>query len=312
MIRSSLLRCALGALILNAFPVHAAPPDDSKLPALGARVALGDHRLHLYCTGQGGPTVVLDAGLGGTSLDWQRVQPQVARFTRVCSYDRPGYGWSERGPFAPRTTDWLVAQLDLLLSRGGVEPPYVLTGHSFGGLIAQLYAMRHPLRTAGLVLVDSTHAGQFERFAAAGLARPLVPRGNRQFVIGNHYRIPDALPEHLKHVARALALAPDSVRTLYSELRQLQPNALLVQQLGLRLPPVPLQVLAHDSLARARDPRARRLAEIWLALQRELAASVPGGRLRIVPDSGHYIQLEQPGPVIEAVREVVETARNRS
>lgn len=286
----------------------AAPLNPDRHPAPGTRIWLGGYRLHLHCTGTGKPSVVLDAGLGGTVLDWQRVQPQIARFTRVCSYDRPGYGWSDRAS-RPHTVDWLIEELRRLLGGGSVAVPYVLVGHSFGGLIAQLYARRFPEQIGGLVLVDSTHPAQFGRFAEAGVDKPLAPPVNRQFVIGNHYRIPDGLPETLRATARALALMPDSVYSLYSEMQHLQYNAHLVQRIGGRLPDVPLVVLAHDSRMRVTDERRQRLAETWLGLQDELSREVSRGRLVITDRSGHYIQLDQPELVIDAVHDVVRQVR---
>jgi pimeloyl-ACP methyl ester carboxylesterase len=96
----------------------------------------------------------MDAGLGGGLLDWQTAQPKVAKFARVCSYDRSGYGWSESGP-NPRTSPRIVKELHALLKNGGVDGPYVLVGHSFGGANAQLYAAEYPDEVAGMVLVDS-------------------------------------------------------------------------------------------------------------------------------------------------------------
>jgi pimeloyl-ACP methyl ester carboxylesterase len=159
------------------------------------------------------------------------------------------------------------------------------------------------------VLVDSTHPAQFGRFADAGIDKLLVPPANRQFVISNHYRIPDGLPEALKATAQALALMPDSVYSLYSEMQHLQFNAQLTQRLGGRLPDVPLVVLAHDSRIRATDSRRLRLAETWLGLQDELAREVSRGRLVITNRSGHYIQLDQPELVIDAIHDVVRQVR---
>lgn len=282
----------------------AAPIDFDALPPPGDRITVDGHRLHLYCTGQGSPSVILDAGLGGTVLDWQRVQPMLAQDTRVCSYDRPGYGWSDRIGNRAHTIDWLTDTLHRLLEHGGIAPPHVLVGHSFGGLIAQLYAKRFPERIAGLILVDSTHSAQFERFVAAGVNRRIVPPSNGQFMISNHSRIPDALPESWKTTARALALTPDTVSSLYSEMRYLRSNAQWVGRFGGTLPEVPLVVLAHDSRLGTDNDR-RRMAETWLELQRELASEVPLGKLVITDHSGHYIHLEQPDLVIESIRDVV-------
>jgi pimeloyl-ACP methyl ester carboxylesterase len=119
-------------------------------------VSVSGHGMQLYCTGKasGGPTVVMDSGLGGGLLDWQTVQPKVVNFARVCSYDRSGIGWSESGP-SPRTSPQIVKELHALLEKAGVGGPYVLVGHSFGGANVQLYAAEYPKEVAGMVLVDS-------------------------------------------------------------------------------------------------------------------------------------------------------------
>src|SRR6266581_4367311 len=132
--------------------------DASMYPPPGRLVDVSGYRLHIHCTGSGGPgpAIILDAGNGGSSLDWSLVQPGVATFTRVCSYDRAGYGWSESGP-TPRSSGRIVRELHTLLVNTGVPGPYVLVGHSFGGLNMRLYAYTYPQEVAGLVLVDSSH-----------------------------------------------------------------------------------------------------------------------------------------------------------
>ena len=102
------------------------------VPAPGRLVDIGGMRLHLSCAGEGGPTVVLEAALGASSISWSLVQPGLARLTRVCSYDRAGFGWSDRGPM-PRTARRIASELHTLLERARVPAPYLLVGHSFGG-----------------------------------------------------------------------------------------------------------------------------------------------------------------------------------
>src|SRR5829696_2926200 len=129
--------------------------DACRYPAPGEMVDVGGYNLHLYCTGEAGaPTVVMDSGLGGTVLDWQLVQPEVAKFARVCTYDRGGMGWSDPGA-QPRTSRQITKELQTLLSDAGVRGPYVLVGHSFGGTNMQVYASQYPDEVAGMVLVDS-------------------------------------------------------------------------------------------------------------------------------------------------------------
>jgi len=128
--------------------------DASRYPARGQRVDVGGYRLHISCIGDGSPTVVLDAGQGGFSLDWSLIQPELATTTRVCAYDRAGYGWSDPSP-QPRTPRQIAEELHTLLGNAGIEGPYVLVGHSAGGKHVRLYATRHPQDVAGMVLVDA-------------------------------------------------------------------------------------------------------------------------------------------------------------
>ena len=120
----------------------------------GRMVDVGGYRLHLYCTGQGSPTVVLESGLGGPALQWALVQQKLDQTTQVCSYDRAGLGWSDVGP-GPRTSQQMARELHTLLHNAGVEGPYVLVGHSLGGLNVRLFAHEYPDETAGIVLVAS-------------------------------------------------------------------------------------------------------------------------------------------------------------
>src|SRR5215211_5861166 len=124
-------------------------------PPPGEMVDVGGYSLHINCVGQGSPTVVLDSGLGEFSAQWVRVQQEVSGTTRVCAYDRAGMGWSEMGP-EPRDAEQITSELHTLLKDAGIKGPYVLVGHSLGGLSMQTYAHRYPDEVAGVVLVDSS------------------------------------------------------------------------------------------------------------------------------------------------------------
>jgi pimeloyl-ACP methyl ester carboxylesterase len=130
-------------------------------------VDVGGYSLHIDCVGQGSPTVVLDAGSGEMSAQWVLVKQEVSGTTRVCAYDRAGMGWSEMGP-EPRDARQITSELHTLLSKVGIEGPYVLMGHSFGGMYMQTYAARYPDEVAGVALVDSsTEPDQFSQRSEA-------------------------------------------------------------------------------------------------------------------------------------------------
>src|SRR3954471_16721461 len=145
----------LAAMFVLTLPSAVAPAQDrlaSAPSAPGRLIDVGGWRLHLYCTGAarpGQPTVILETGIGDFSVEWSLVQPRVARFARVCSYDRSGDGWSELGP-SPRTLHQIVYELHTLLQKAKEPPPYVMVGHSYGGWLVQLYVSTYPTDVAGI------------------------------------------------------------------------------------------------------------------------------------------------------------------
>jgi pimeloyl-ACP methyl ester carboxylesterase len=145
--------CAWCALGLSVSATAAAAPEPT-----GKLVDLGGHKLHVYCTGHGSPTGVVETGLGDFSFDWALVQTRVSRFTRICTYDRAGYAWSDPGP-KPRTFSQINLELRDALQKLGEKGPYVLVGHSYGGPVMRNFAAVYPGDVAGLVLVDSAHEG---------------------------------------------------------------------------------------------------------------------------------------------------------
>jgi pimeloyl-ACP methyl ester carboxylesterase len=136
--------------------------DARRFPQEGKSVDIGGHKLNLNCTGQGSPTVVLEAGLASTSFTWNRVQPGIASFARVCSYDRAGYMWSDFSPL-PQTSVEIARELHTLLQNAGEKPPYVMVGHSFGGLDIRVYNGLFPKEVTGMVLPESTHPDLLDR-----------------------------------------------------------------------------------------------------------------------------------------------------
>jgi pimeloyl-ACP methyl ester carboxylesterase len=148
-----LVACAVFGLVYEAVM---APGDAARYPPPGQRIDIGGYSLHLNCTGEGSPTVILEAGFGAWSTDWAAVQPDLSRITRTCSYDRAGLGWSDPGP-APRDPEHIAVELHTMLANAGIEGPYVLAGHSIGGKHIRMFTELYPDEVLGLVFVDARH-----------------------------------------------------------------------------------------------------------------------------------------------------------
>ncbi len=286
----------------------------------GRLVDVGGRRIHLHCTGSGSPTVVLDAGLGLPSLLWRDVQPGIASFATVCSYDRAGHGYSDAGPL-PRTLDRRIDDLRAALAAGGHPPPYVLVGHSAGGFLARGFRHRFPREVVGVVLVDSAHEGQLSRGPPSyaegqrsfnellGILPPLVPLGLPRLIAWTSWRsFPPAAT-----MADELVAGMD--RRAYVEAARSEGESFLRGgeiPSGANLGDVPLVVLTAGKTGPYGLPPAddAAFAKLWMdELQPELARLSSRGRRVVVDGSGPWIPTEKPQAVVSAVREVVEATR---
>jgi pimeloyl-ACP methyl ester carboxylesterase len=292
-----------------------AAEDGKRYPPPGKLVDVGGYRLHLHCIGQGSPTVVLDAGLGAFSLDWGAVQPQIAKSTRVCAYDRAGLGWSDPGP-TPRSPQQFASELHALLTKGGVEGPYVLVAHSISGKTARLFANRHPDEVAGIVLVDARHEFVDDHRAPQRLAADDAEQLQFQNMIKWMARFglvrllwapawPSAQPgsENLSPETRtAIGILQARPRQIESALAEgeakMDSNNLLRSAASLRA--TPLIVLASGENV-DHDP-------IWKEAQQIMTGLSSNSRLTIA-HSGHAVHFEQPAQVAESTRQVVDAAR---
>jgi pimeloyl-ACP methyl ester carboxylesterase len=298
-------------------------------PPPGQMVDVGGYRLHINCQGEGGPTVVIEAAGGDSSLSWDQVRQEVAKFTRVCTYDRAGLGWSERSPKS-RTAQNVVEELHSLLTQGGVEGPYVLVGHSIGGPYVRLYAHEYPDEVVGMVLVDASHEEQNLRFPEA------YRQANDEFLqqVVSACRLPKLLnsigllamspedypdeylpplPEATKEVFKGVILSDTRYfEMLAEEYASVEESMAQVRaaQIG-SLGDIPLVVLTRGlptdpDLLGLSDEEAQQGEAVWDELQAELAALSSKGKQVIAEESGHYIHLDQPELVIDAIRDVVE------
>jgi pimeloyl-ACP methyl ester carboxylesterase len=153
--------CLLLVLALSLWNLAVAKWQHAHNPVPGNFYSVNERLMHLYCSGTGAPTIIIEAGAGANSLGWQGVQPKLSQLTRVCTYDRAGHGWSQPGA-GPRDAEAIVRELHALLDQAGVQRPLVLTGHSAGGLYVREYAREFPAEVAGVVLIDSSSPQQID------------------------------------------------------------------------------------------------------------------------------------------------------
>lgn len=303
--------------------------DAARYPAPGKLVDVGGYRLHINCTGTGSPTVILDAGLGGTSLDWSKVQPAVARFTRVCSYDRAGYGWSQTGP-GPRTSQQLVTELHALLTHAQINGPYVLVGHSLGGLNMRLYAYRYPDEVVGMVLLDATNEQQFAPFGSHPAYFPAQAVNSaaqqlQMFSVAAYFGVGrlvlhtglvpledfSAYPAAVKPIVLAHASQTRYYGTQHDEYAALQESAAQVRAARQTSPSygkLPLMVLSKDD-SQDQTAQGKKMAATWDALQQDLASLSSNSQHSVAQHSGHYIDLDRPDLAIAAIQSVWQQAQ---
>ena len=296
--------------------------DRRRLPQIGRSYDIGGRTLNLFCTGTGSPTVIIETGAGEPGISWSHIQPQIARFTRACWYDRAGTGWSEPGPY-PRSSKGIASDLHTLLERAGIEPPYVLAGHSFGGLNAREFAGLYPNDVAGVVLIESADIGEPQlgpkeyqgRRAPRMFWHPLdvLFRAGARFGVIRVFTLDAPAPANSRVRTREqtvaalqslpVAIAAESCEGIVSPLSYAQADS--VKTLGNR----PLIVLTRGAPL-PDDPRMAAWEKTWRnELQANLTKLSTRGRQIIVEGSGHDIPNEKPQAVVAAIREVVLAAR---
>jgi pimeloyl-ACP methyl ester carboxylesterase len=337
------------AMLLVALPILgfgyetiAAAIDARRFPPPGKLVMVDGRQMHIICTGAGASTVVMDAGLGGWSLDWSAVQPEIAKFARVCSYDRAGLGWSEPSA-APADAQHAVADLHRLLANSGEPGPFVLVGHSNGGLRVALYAHSYPQEVAGVVLVDPTpratdaervaflspteqaeyltllqalkpgpEPGGFDFFGVMQVLRPFgVPRLLTNTLLQGsqyHHVRAETQPAFRFGVNQPARLATTNAETEQRQVSIDQVRA--IPSLG----NIPLAVLTSTKLTSfytdplPAEPTGRLLElvqkSVWEA-EVEMSRLSSNSTIAAVERSGHYIQFDRPDAVIDTVQHMV-------
>ena len=320
----ALLASLSGAALAQTSPDSTAPPVPGRL------VDLGGYRLHLWCTGKGGPTVVIVPGASEHSFNWVLVQPAVARLTRVCSCDRGGEAWSDLGP-RPRTKTQEAFNLRRALIASGEPGPYVLVGHSMGGDVVRLFQADHPNEVAGMVLVDGGSAegvtnldGREGPTRSFSRGRP-IPAPRESLAAGDSLTAlgVSRIREATKNVHPAIEPPFDKLPAEQQRWRLWalnQPKHYISMDSGFigeeaervytenhkspsSLAGVPLVVLCRDTTVdKSHDP-------LHVVHAQEMAKQSKLGEFRIVSGAGHHIHLDKPEAVIEGIERVVAEVR---
>ncbi|MFZ5883193.1 MAG: alpha/beta fold hydrolase [Chloroflexota bacterium] len=271
-------------------PTPAATPTPAPRPTLpGDKIDVGGYRLYLDCKGEGSPAVILEAGLEGDATTWKDVHPQGAQFTRVCRYDRAGLAHSDYGP-TPRDAERTAQDLHTLLTLANIPPPYILVGHSFGGLLIRRYQHDFPEEVTGMIFVDAVHEDWWEQALAllppASADEPARLASFRLYLTAgwrdpaNNFEAMD-IPAVVAQVRETNGLGALPVTVLTAEnFTVLNPG----------LPPDLEQALAN----------------LFREQQARLAALSTNGRQTIVPETGHNIPRQNPAVVVEAIRAMIE------
>jgi pimeloyl-ACP methyl ester carboxylesterase len=297
--------------------------DRKRNPQIGQSIDIGGRSLNLYCSGEGSPAVVFDSGAGAPGYSWSNIQPEIAKFTRACWYDRAGEGWSDAGPF-PRTSAANAQDLHELLRRAGVAPPYILVGHSYGGLNARVYNGMYPNEVAGMVLVDSAHEDESKRAPKFMLGKTLpkslwyplhlLTQAALRVGLIRLFNSSPALPADPAQRTRSQILAalrqqPKAVATLSDYVTS--PESYAQAHAAAGLGDKPLIVLTRGkppspSGNPEMDRESAAYEQVWIhEMQPQLVRLSTRGRQVIVSKSGHGIPEEAPEAVIDAVREVL-------
>lgn len=322
----TLILLAVSMGIFLTLAAHTKSRLQRQYPPIGQMVDIGGYRLHMHVEGEGTPTVIFEAGAGGIGLSWELVRPAIAKATRVVTYDRAGLGWSDPSP-KPRRADIMAEELHTMLKNANIEGPFILAGHSLGGVVARQFAAKYPDEVAGLVMVDSAHEQQMKHFPET-LVKMMSSMKSMMSImklmgrlgifalmpslvtIGDNGKLSSELVNQMRGVmassnshADALIAETESVNNAEN-----QP----ISTLG----DIPLTVISHGRLDENALPPSFGQAvrdeyeATWQKLQAEITSLSKHGRLIVAERSGHNIIFDQPEIVVEYILEMMGKIRN--
>lgn len=301
--------------------------DQRKYQPIGKLIDIGGYKLHMIDSSSSNnydiakPAIVLDSGIGSTAFDWLLVYPEIAKFARVITYDRAGYGWSDASPL-PRTSENIVAELHAMLHNADVQGPYILVGHSFGGMNVRLFAATYPDEVVGIVLVDAVHESVMDRLSQifigfkhwiyrrlimsyVGIPRIILDCKSYFYPVENNNRTVDRLHK----------ITIRYYRTLFNQLNLISSSCEQMKSVRHLLPNIPATVITegktvittHSPCGTFTQDEVIKINVTWLELQADLVTSFPQAKQIIAEQSGHNIPYEQPQVIVDAVREMMIT-----
>ena len=293
----------IGLALIGAIYERMAEAVDAKAyPPPGELVDVGGYRLHINCTGTGSPTVIIVSGLGDWLTSWGGVvQPEVAKTTRVCTYDRAGLGWSEAAPL-PSDAAQFAKELYTLLQNANIPGPYVMVGHSLGGFIVRVFAHDYASEVAGVVLIDSMNPKQVNQSLSNSLARMfsfqtvLARFGVARLLVKLPAIAPSVGPNQEAYYP--LYIRPQSLQTTANEYKALPASgaeAAAVKSFG-DLPLIVLTAKLNDNPG-------------WPEWQAELLQLSSNSQHLFADNSGHTIQLDEPEAAVAAIIQMVQQVR---
>jgi pimeloyl-ACP methyl ester carboxylesterase len=291
-------------------------------------IDIGGYRLHLNCTGDGSPAVILESGAGASSNIWAHIQPELARSVCVCSYDRAGFAWSDARPITIANPD-PIRELADLLRIAAIRPPFILVGHSLGGELVRIYAREHPRDTVGMVLIATGHPDTSLRNPVAENAQDNAPqRMLRLFALFSRIGLLRVMPQSLipgmfrEYMGLLRTLGPagnaeltflqhakylDAIAEEMSQMRQIDRRGRIARDFD----DLPLTVISEKWVFSDHpDEQELQSARIEDELQTEMAQFSHRGK-RVVIDGGHLIPITRPRAVIEAVHDILNELRTR-
>lgn len=312
-----------GPVVDSTLSVYAKPQRRVRLP--------DGRKMHLFCIGQGSPTVILVPGLGNWSLSWSKVHPQIAHVTRACSWDPAGWGYSDPSPH-PQDADHMQRDLKATLAAARIREPYVLVGHSLGSFETRLFKYRNPRQVVGMVLIEGSVEFQDERLR---LAAPRLSTNNDMTAFAKNCLgwlnagvvapsspnytscVGSANPEYppdLQAAVLRMRLNPDIPEAYISRVENILNSSKQLARERRSFGTMPLVVLTATTgtdFAPELAEDSKQYDAAWQQMQTELKSLSSQGVQRRVPNAGHNIQDDQPQAVIGAVEEVVRQARTR-